>query len=420
MKTIQVFEYGKILVGTPYDGIVFDQNHYNILSNHLGIKDESSFPYYSLIKEKSVDGIKFKQYVGTIQVGDLIIEILPKADKGNDNQDWKSFLLYMLSKVFRLKINSESTSSQKLRSSTILDFIFLRFLDAAEELTHQGLIKTYRYKSENTKALKGKILFTKQVSQNIIHKERFFVNHTVYDYSHIMNRILYMALNCIVETSDNTAIRQRANQYLASLPELEPIAINDTFFTRLKYDRKTDRYRTAISLAELILLNNMPNLSSGKREMFAMLFDMNRLWEEFIYVTLKQNLPSNYYVKDQVNKRFWERKHITADIIIKDNYNPNTTFVLDTKWKRPEAMSPSDGDLHQMYVYYKYYEATKVALLYPTTSGMHTVFGGTFADGSDTSCDLIFLPMPQQNESGKEWQRKIATSIENWFNNITV
>jgi 5-methylcytosine-specific restriction enzyme subunit McrC len=224
-----------------------------------------------------------------------------------------------------------------------------------------------------------------------------------------------MTLSCIAETSNDTTIRQRATSYLTSLPELERIVIDDKLFSSITYNRKTERYRTAMSLAELILLNNMPSLSSGKRDMFAMLFDMNRLWEEFIYVTLKQSLPRNYHIKDQVNKRFWERKRITADIIIKDNSNPNTTFVLDTKWKRPEAMSPSDGDLHQMYVYYKYYEATKVALLYPTTSGMQSIFGGTFADGSDTSCDLIFLPMPQQNESGKEWQRKIATSIENWL-----
>lgn len=418
MKTIQVFEYETLLVGDIRNGISFDQRHFICLSERLGKKEDSTFPFYSLIKYHHRDGIKFKQYVGAIQVGDLIIEILPKADKGNDNHDWKSFLLYMLSKVHRLKINSESTSSQKLRKSTILDFVFLRFLNATEELIHQGLIKTYRQQSENTQALKGKLLFDKQILHNLVHKERFFVKHTVYDYSHIMNRIICMTLSCIAETSNETTIRQRATSYLASLPELEKIVVNEKLFSNITYERKTERYRTAMSLAELILLNNMPNLSTGKRDTFAMLFDMNRLWEEFIYVTLRQNLPSQYSVTAQVNKLFWERKRITADIIIKDNNTENRTFALDTKWKRPEAMTPSDGDLHQMYVYYKYYKATKVALLYPTSSETQPIFKGTFTDGTNTPCDLLFLPMPQQNESGKEWQRKITESIKFWISNI--
>lgn len=417
MKTIQIFEYDIILVGESYNGISFDQKYYNLLSNHLGIKDESSFPFYSLIKARGTDGIKFKQYVGAIQVGDLIIEILPKADKGNCNLDWKSSLLYMLSKIHRLRINSESTSSQKLKSTTILDFIFLRFLNATEELMYQGLVKTYRHQSENAHSLKGKLLFSKQISQNLVHKERFFVRHTVYNQSHLVNRILRMALNCIAEISNDVTIRQKAASYLASFPELERITITDKLFSSLTYNRKTKRYKAAISLAELILLNNMPNLSTGKRDIFAMLFDMNKLWEEFIYITLQQNLPNNYSVTAQENKTFWERKHITADIIIRDKDDAKRCFILDTKWKRPETMSPSDADLHQMYVYYKYYKATKVALLYPNSIESEPIFKGTFADGSETPCDLLFLPMPQQNESGKKWQEKITESIRHWIDN---
>ena len=227
-----------------------------------------------------------------------------------------------------------------------------------------------------------------------------------------------MTLCCVADMSNNVTIRQRAYSYLASFPEIEPITIDDKLFIRLKYDRKTERYRSAMSLAELILLNNMPNLSTGKRNSFAMLFDMNRLWEEFVYVTLKQHLTRNYSVRAQVNKLFWERKHVTADIIIKDNTDANRVFVLDTKWKRPEKMLPADGDLHQMYVYYKYYNAIKVALLYPTSKTSQPIFKGTFADGSQTPCDLLFLPIPQQNESGKEWQARITEAIQDWINNI--
>lgn len=415
MKVIQVFEHETILVGDTLNGVLFDQKHYIYLSNRLGKKDHTTFPFYSLIKYRNRDGIKFNQYVGAIQAADLTIEILPKIDRGNESYDWKFALLYILSKVNKLNISSEGTTPQKLRSISILDFIFLRFLDETENILHQGLIKAYRTQDENLQSLKGKLLFTKQISRNLIHKERFYVRHTVYDRSHIMNRLLCQSLCCIANTSNNPTIRQRAVAYLEGFPNLDKIDVTETLFAHLKYDRKTERYRTAMSLAELILLNNMPSLNVGQKDTFAMLFDMNRLWEEFIYVTLRKYLNKQYIVSAQVNKRFWEKKHIKPDIVLKDMNDSSKIFILDTKWKKPEGKNPSDGDLHQMYVYYRYFNAKKVALLYPSTSISNPTIEGVFADGSDTPCDLLFLPIPQNYHTGKEWQQKITNAIENWL-----
>ena len=61
MKIIQVFEHETILVGDTRNGVLFDQKHYIDLSNRLGKKDHTTFPFYSLIKYRNRDGIKFNQ-----------------------------------------------------------------------------------------------------------------------------------------------------------------------------------------------------------------------------------------------------------------------------------------------------------------------------------------------------------------------
>ena len=415
---LQVFEYDTITVGEK-----FQWKHFNCLRERMGKESNSTFPYYSVVKEQGKDGIKFKQFVGVIQVYDLTIEILPKTDRSSENMDWKSSLLYMLSQIYKLKIYSETQALQNVTKSSILDLVLSRFLEATEEILHQGLVKTYRFQRENTYSLKGRLQFSEHLIKNNIHKERFFVNHSEYDYSHIMNRILLTTVDYIKDSHCSSAIRQRAAICMNRFPEIEKVEINERLFELLTYNRKTKCYKDAISLAELIHFNNMPNLSSGKRETFSMLFDMNKLWEEFVYVTLRKNLSERYTVKEQVHKHFWEsqhihiRKKIKPDILVKDR-EIDRTFVLDTKWKQPNAMSPSDSDLHQMYAYYKYFDATKVSLVYPASTSSEEIIPGTFSKYTSAPCDLLFLPIPRPEEGGKLWQKQIATTIEGWLNFI--
>lgn len=414
MPFFQVFEHETIRVGAKQGKVTFTQEHLNVLKERLGEKDESSFPFYSLTR----DGVKFKQYVGAIQANNLTIEILPKADRGEGgNGYWKSALLFMLSRVHKLNIRVSDVSPQNVQKSSILDYILLRFLDETEEILHKGLIKTYRMQDDNLHSLKGRLLIPKQITKNFIHKERFFVRHTVYDRSHILNRIIRQTLQCIAESSMDSAIKQRANACLLFFPEMERVTIDENLFSKLEYNRKTEMYQEAMSLSELILFNNMPNLSGGKRNSLAVLFDMNRLWEEFVFVSLRRYLPDNYTVTAQEKKKFWETRNIKPDIVIRDKNDQR--YILDTKWKQPEKMYPADSDLHQMYVYFRYFNAKKVALLYPSSDTNTPIKKGTFTE-SRTACDLMLLPVPKPEKkdskfNGKQWQMKIANSIEEWL-----
>ena len=430
MPTISLFEHQSIFVGDSFKDIsrltdvIFESTHYNALANRLGKNDEEAFPFYSLAKDRGRDGIRFKQYVGVIQTKNLTIEILPKTDKGDEKaQYWKKILLTMLCQVYNLNIRSIDQTSQRLRKSSILDLFILRFLDETDRLIHTGLIKAYRMEDENLSTLKGKLILSKHFAKNAFHRERFFVRHTVYDQGHIMNRILRQTLSCISGSSVSTFLQQRAANCLAFFPELDPVTVTEDLFSRLVYDRKSEDYREAMTLAQLILFNNMPDLSSGKYETMAMLFDMNRLWEQFVYVTLRKYLP-DYTVKDQVRRDFWESplRIIKPDIVIR---NDNDLYILDTKWKVPRNSSPSDADLHQMYVYYKYFDAKGVALVYPDAEHRtDPVVPGSFTDDTvggpikTASCDMMFLPVPDDGFKVRAWQDEIVGVVQDWLKRV--
>ena len=394
---------------------------------------------------KGVNGILFKQYVGVITVKDLTIYVLPKADKDAEDAEgdktlWQDRLTFMLSQVYKLNVQTTSSANLQRKPNVLLNIFVKKFLDEVAILLNRGLIKTYRKTNGNRTALKGKLLFNKQIAYNCVHQERFYVRYTTYDYNHILNRIIRQALLAIHDITNSSDIKGRATSTLFNFPELDEIAVTPELFSRLVFDRKSEDYRNVIKLAEMILLNYSPDLHHGNNHVWTLMFDMNKLWEEFVYITLKRKL-AGCTVMAQKQKPLWEsdhnRKTVRADIVVKNN--DGEIFVLDTKWKMPRydgKIVPSDADLHQMYVYLDVYKnegikTKKVALLYP---GKEKDVYGHFKE-DNASCDMIFLPgvsgksesKPEESQNNDEpkmdwqecrdWQGQIVAHINKWIEN---
>lgn len=381
---------------------------------------EKGVPYYSLIH----NGVNFCEYVGVIQVGNTIIEILPKSDKNSigDKYLWRKRLIDMLRSVGIFNIHAPSSSQLTLRYNSILDLYFELFVNEMEYLFRQGLIKKYRKKEGNKKALTGSLKFAKHIQQNLVHQERFYVKYSNYDTHHVLHSILYKALQLLRRINTNSRLSSQISKLLLSFPEMPSITINEATFNKITFTRKTEVYRNAIEISRLLLLNYHPDISRGQNDVLALLFDMNLLWEQFVYNGLqrqfrRQDLP--YTITAQNSKYFWKpqqgnRSTIRPDIIIKDAIG--NTYVLDTKWKRLYKNKPSPDDLRQLYVYLKYFSAQKVALVYP--SDLNSVTSGLYYDEVSNligtqECSLILVAV---EKSISNWQEEMAMVFHRWVN----
>ena len=422
---IEVFEHRFIGVGDLDGG--FRKEHLELLEKfhekqkrHIKQQQKGS-TFFDLAYQNRKVGIKFKQYVGVLKVKDLCFYVWPKADRNGDNTIWKDHLLFMLAQVYKLKLDTMLAEKLTKRPHTLFNIFIMKFIDEVAALLNRGLIKTYRKTEGNRTALKGKLLFNKQIAYNSTHQERFYVKYTTYDYDHILNRILRQALLLIPSVTTSSDLKGKAASLLLNFPELPKIEATPDLFQNLVYDRKSEDYREAIQLAEMILLNFMPDLQHGGTGVWALMFDMNKLWEEFVFCTLKRKL-TDYEVTPQKHKVFWTGKEFAKPKIIKPDIvlsKDKKTFVIDTKWKIPfigdELQPPSDADLHQLYVYQIQFNAEKVALVYP---GENEKIEGHFASSSNPSCDMLFLPGPRQTLcyiSEKEWQNAIVKCVSIWL-----
>jgi 5-methylcytosine-specific restriction enzyme subunit McrC len=355
--------------------------------------------------------IHFKNYVGVIQVGNLTIEILPKADKVPESpaqkQKWQCALIEMLRQAGFIRLDSVSDARLRLRSSSLLDIYLESFLAEVENLVHQGLVRKYRLSRGNLAALKGRILFQQQLSRNLVHRERFYTEHKFYDQNNRFNQILRLALNVLARVSVNSHLAALARSLLISFQNVGDITVNEQTFTQLPHTRNTERYRRALQLARPIILNYSPDVRSGREDILAILFDMNNLFERFIYSQLKQAEARQPFprikFKAQVSRRFWMaermRKSVRPDIIAQiGTGSESERIVLDTKWKIPDDGGPSNSDLYQMYAYNVQFGARCSLLLYPQVSTKHDALGA-FAraqppiDAFDHSCGMVFVDL---------------------------
>lgn len=382
-KFIQVFEYQKLRYD---DSGIFRKNHFDAMVKFNELQQNK---YFTIIHK----GIRFGSYVGVIQIGGLTIEILPKADN-NENADknlWQNILLNMLKVCKHVQVESISETQLKKRNHSILDVYFELYLNEIERLVKKGLIKKYRKNQSNQNALKGKLLFAQNIQKNVVHKEHFYCEHQVYDKNHLLHQILLNGL-LVLKTFVNDSLKDKLNRLLFEFQDFENINIQKKHFYKIIIDRKNHDYQKAIDIAKIIILNYSPSLNYGNENLLTLLFDMNALWEEYIFLILQKHKTDEMEVSFQNSDKFWENKRIRPDIVLKTK---NETFVIDTKWKIIEANNPSDDDLKQMFVYNLHWEAEKTLLLYPKTNQIDSNFGTFHFNNLGKKCKLGFIDIAE-------------------------
>lgn len=402
-RHIQVFEHETIQTYPKPDGKYLTSTQFDQLCAY---NDQHGNKYFTVIRQ----GVKFKQYVGVIQIGRTTIEILPKTDNGS-TQFWHKILLQMLAECKQLKRESVSQAVLRKRENSILDFYLEMYLDEVESLIHKGLTKKYLRDQNQSKALKGKLLFVGHIRKNLVHKERFFTEHTIYSSDNIYNQIVKRGLEVILKLNCSPQLKDRAlglGIYFHSISD--KVKFSDQTFDRLILSRNTEKYKELISIARLIILNYSPDIKSGSEDLLAIMFNMNDLWQEYILLQLRKNTPQGAIVY-KGSQPFYENQPINPDIVIEYGERPNETYqILDTKWKVIDQAKPSAEDLKQMFAYNIHWNNNNSILLYPKTDSSPDNNYGNFYKGmgKEHGCTVVFIDLlNDERELNKQCSNQI-------------
>lgn len=403
IKTLKVFEHQRIKVGEELPGGMFEANDFQLLVE-FAQKESRRFFYIE------TNLIIFTQYVGAILLGRLVVEILPKLDQDEKAPafQWQELLLDMLAYCDHLPVFAPTHRMVHGRSPAFIERFFSLFLDQVDLLCKRGLLRQYQSIPQQLRVWKGQVLWPQHLARNGIHQEYVFASVDEYTTDYWANRIIVAALRLIVRWTNIPVNNARASQLIASFSDVSDIMPGQLSWDHLPAHEDRKDYTTTLRMARSLLENQPSGIKAGKSIGLALLFDMNRLFEEYVFRQIQITRLPGLVINTQASRLFWQERKLKADLIVQYK---DQTVVMDTKWKRvPLNTPPSMEDLRQIFVYLQYFNATKGVLIYPVADTSFPFPARRFAAIDGTSNEwwgqLFWLPVIKNGrlnpDAGKE------------------
>ena len=352
--------------------------------------------YFMPARKYGKKAFRAQNYVGIIQTKDgTTIEILPKISSLQDDEKTeenpkpktkedkaKEILIRMLKTLKKSPFKNFNTANLKSSKMPLLEIFISMFLEELAKLVQKGIKSDYITKEENLKFLKGKLKIGEQIKHNTIHKERFFVEYQEFSSDRVENRLIKTTLQYLYKKSKSNRNQQRIREFLFVFDEIKPSHDIKTDFSKVRLNRQMKDYEQVLLWCKTFLLENSFSPYKGDDVAFALLFDMNLLFESYVYDYLKRyGNFENIKSQDKTHHLAYENDNgkfrLKPDIVINTG-----AIIADTKWKILSQDKTNNGinqaDMYQLYAYGKKYDDCKdMYLIYPKDndiSGNHYHF----------------------------------------------
>ena len=349
--------------------------------------------------------LQAQNYVGVIQTKDgTTIEILPKI-KNATTEKSKDILIKMLKTLKNSPFKNLSVANLKSSKIPLFEIFISMFLEELIVLVRNGIKSDYISKEENLKFLKGKLKISEQIKYNTIHKERFFVQYEEFISNRVENRLIKTTLQFLYNKSKLNKNQQRIREFLFVFDEIEISHNIKTDFSKIKLNRQMKDYEQVLLWCKTFLFENSFSPYKGNDIAFALLFDMNLLFESFVYSYLKKS--SNFQdikSQDRTHHLAYEngigRFRLKPDIVINGG-----KIIADTKWKILSEDKAYNGvlqdDMYQLYAYgTKYDNCEKIYLIYPFDE-LIIKNSYNYFKNKELKLDILFFDVYKKEFKGK-------------------
>ena len=327
------------------------------------------------------DGIITQNYVGVIRYKNFQLDILPKLLRKHDdleNDQWViKNLIYMISVTQKLDIKITEHADINHCENPFLEVLIREFATSLFECLKRLTPRNYIRVEDNLNYLKGKLKFIENIKYNCANQAKFYCEYDEFSENNKLNQLFLFVTKClfsISHSSENRKILSFIMNYFCDIPFIK--------YDKYKADkiiltRNQQLFSHPFKLAKMFLNNISVDISRNSIENISLLWDMNMLFEEFVYEIIKQHIDG-YTPHYQRNKKLLrnadnlkEYGNTFVDIYLQKNdteeNEENSTIILDTKYKINSGGNSEflNSDIYQICTYCLLHNTDKAILFYP-------------------------------------------------------
>ena len=283
--------------------------------------------------------------VGSLSVDERPILIQPKIG-------FERALFLVSYAIDRALWSDEETSYAD--AARVVDAIASAFARATSRAVGRGLLEGYRHTEDSLHTVRGRIRFADQlrIRHGIVPPIEVAFDEFTVDIHE--NRILRAALHALRRLGLRSArVAEALRAVEAQFDEVALVDLHGRRVPEVVYTRLNAHYRTAVELARFILQSTSYELEGGEVTAATFTIDMNRAFEDFVVVALREALGVSASSFPQgVRGLLWldAAKRIELRPGVSWWSGSRCVFVGDVKYKRTD-LDGEPSDLYQLLAY---------------------------------------------------------------------
>ena len=370
-----------------------------------------------------------QQYVGVIEMPDYTIEILPKLYGEVDNDRLRDVLIRMLLVTNQSSTIRQFKASVAAKKNALSEIIIQSFLRELRIYVESGLQHEYKKMSGNIDKVKGQIVFSQQLKRNILAPTRFYCKYSKYIADNELNRFLKCCLSAMNVLSRDSQNKKLLEDLYAFFDEISLISVEEALSYQIEFTSINARAKETYIFGKMFLNSLYATLNAGASPVYTMMFDMEKLYELFIYrvaaMIFRRKVTYQKKGGYMVSRNSDGKRFICLRPDLTLNISKNEQWIIDMKWKLPSRFA-KESDVYQMNAYStSIRDVRKVVLLYPKVprtdhlEGYYTLSSNA---GSSRSLEIRMVNLLQclnWSEFLNEFKALFDVNIRNDSDNVS-
>lgn len=341
------------------------------------------------------DGIKTRNYIGTIAYLGEQINIFPKVYRRDDDddisylemnelvQDFVNWLTYSEKLNFPFVAHKDELKG----SDDLLELLIIVYVHLVQASLQRQLYYQYEETVETGSYVKGKIDLRDYA---LVKYPTGQHQHLTYTYSNFqfdnsLNRIIKNTCSLLLQITKHKASVGILRKILMRLSDVSTVDSTPYDCDQVHLSMIHENYQVILDMSKMFLYNKVSSYTSGDSRTFCFLFPAELLFEGYIAGLIKEMFGADMVRTQTADSNMAELYvdgvfkgqtfALSEDILIADN---DWCIILDTKYKKTlsfdkigvdKKLGISDADAKQMLVYAVKRGARKLYLVYPLYRG---------------------------------------------------